>query len=155
MSLKAESRLRSVVAARVRFCLPTFAAAGLLSEAQALAFSGLSRPAEVEVQECRWVRFGSEKGEIDILLPQVGIAIECKVGPGECGRTNWEEALGQALRDKQLPFCRHAYIAVPAASASSWMMSTTSAAGIGVIQVQPSELTFRAVRFSSHPRKMP
>jgi hypothetical protein len=106
------------------------------------------------VQQCRWVRFGKEKGEIDVLLPQIAVAIECKVGVGELGRTNWEEATGQAIRDKQLLYCRHAYIAVPIQSVTPWLLHTATSANIGVISVSPLQATYKAVRFVSHPKNV-
>lgn len=102
------------------------------------------------IRECRWVDFLGTRGEIDILIEMAEVAIECKVR-GSGSRVNWEEALGQALRDLELPFVRVAYVAMPANELTDIALATCAANGVGVIAVDNlSGSSTAKVWFASH-----
>lgn len=147
-----EASMRKRVAGRLAFSLADFYRAGLVTGPQIAAWSHSNEPARLRVEECRWVRFQEQKGEIDLFLPQLHVAIECKVDPRNNGRTNWEEAIGQAIRDTALPICQYAYVAVPARDISQWLLASAHACNVGVIAVTDSMEAFRAIRFTAHPR---
>lgn len=141
-----ESRLRIRVARRITAAGDSFVRAGLLSQDRFRAHVHLQGTIELSVQQCRWIRYERLSGEIDIVVPALGIAVECKSGRNR--RTNWEEALGQALRDLEIPWIQHAYIALPHDDVDPWMMKTVATNNVGVISLGSGLLP---VRFLCHP----
>lgn len=126
-----------------------FSSGGLLTPDQALAFA--VRPELLQMQETRWFRYATSKGEVDIMIPQSGIVVECKTHL-LTGRTNWEEALGQGLWDRTLPSVQYAYIAVPESIIHDWMVDALWRVRVGLMAYRPSRPSFKSVVFQFHPR---
>ncbi len=143
-----ESILRRKVATRIAYAGADFVRAGVVTLERFQSHASLVGAPLLPVRQGHWVRFQGSKGEIDISVPQFGIAVECKLR-GSRVRLNWEEALGQALRDRELPWVQYAYIAVPEAEVTDWMLRSTRTHGVGVITVAPRADILETV-FRSH-----
>lgn len=132
LPVASEALLRRELAARLPFSGRTWIQLGLLTQSQWRLAVERRPGSPLLAEQCHWVRFGRERGEIDIVLRLPGVAIECKA-KGTRPRLNWEEALGQALRDLHLPWVHAAFVAVQSWEVAPWMLETIIANCVGVI----------------------
>lgn len=136
--MRNEAEFRRLVALRLRTFGSELVRQGILSSNSFRDRCELVGP-DMTVRECFWTNFDGLRGEIDIYMPAVRVAIEAKVYGAY--RINYEEAIGQALRDRTSILVDFALIAVPTTFVPVWVRAVCLENGLGVIGLRERSRT--------------
>jgi hypothetical protein len=129
-----EAHFRAILALRMRTFGSELVGLGVLGIDEYVKRCELLGP-EMVVEECYWTNFGGLRGEIDIYMPNVRVAIEAKVVRRQ--RVNFEEVIGQALRDLTNIVVDRAFIAVPLPEVPGWVRDVCALSGVGILGLSP------------------